>query len=513
MQLIEGQRVGKYELIRKLSQGGMAELFLACTSGPGGFRKFLVLKRLLPALRDDDAFLKMFLDEARLTAALWHPNIAQVYDLLEVDGELYLALEYIPGRNLRQILNQANLTGTRLPAGFGAFIARSVCQALHYAHHFTDPAGKPFPIVHRDVSPRNVMMTYDGSVKVIDYGIAKSRTRLEKTRAGDIKGTTGYVSPEQIRGVDLDGRSDLFALGIVLYEVVSGRKPFEARNDVELIQAVLFNDIVPLSEQCPTTPRALSDVCMRALARERDERFATGKQMARAIEEALGPELLDEDECAELMVRMFPKHVEANRALLTGHLADIHELREIADRIVDAAARTASTSSNLPDTLQVKGARPPQTGTATAAEQATGIVRPRDVDPPTTARAERVLVVDDAATIRGLMKHVLDGMGLEIETCESPKKALELLSDHVPDVMLLDVMMPGMTGFELCKLVRQDPRTLHVPIIFVSAACSLEERVEGLAAGGDDFMRKPFEAAELRARVRAQLQRAARQRR
>jgi serine/threonine protein kinase, bacterial len=312
-----GRRIGKYEIVTRLSVGGMAELFLAFTAGPGGFRKFVALKQILPDVQKDEHFVRMFLDEARITAALAHANIGQVFDLGEEDGELYLAMEFIAGQNLEQIL-QASLKQQRpLPLGFAARAVRDACLGLHYAHHFTDSSGKPRPVVHRDVSPKNVMVTFDGNVKVIDFGIAKAKGRLGRTQVGMVKGTTGYMSPEQVRGSEqLDGRSDLFCAGIILHELLCGRRLFSGAHEGEVMLKIAEAAAPSPSSLNPRVPQALSQVVMRALARAPEERFASGREMARAIEAACGPELFHEEQLAAVMRQLFEDKLQKTRALL-----------------------------------------------------------------------------------------------------------------------------------------------------------------------------------------------------
>jgi serine/threonine-protein kinase len=312
-----GRRIGKYEIVTRLSVGGMAELFLAFTAGPGGFRKFVALKQILPDIQKDEHFVRMFLDEARITAALAHANIGQVFDLGQEDEELYLAMEFLAGQNLEQIL-QASLKQQRpLPLGFAARAVRDACLGLHYAHHFTDPSGKPRPVVHRDVSPKNVMVTFDGHVKVIDFGIAKAKGRLGRTQVGMVKGTTGYMSPEQVQGSEqLDGRSDLFCAGIILYELLCGRRLFTGTHEGEVMLKIAGAAVPAPSSLNPRVPEALSQVVMRALAREPERRFASGREMARAIEAACGQELFHEEQLAAVMRQLFEDKLQKTRALL-----------------------------------------------------------------------------------------------------------------------------------------------------------------------------------------------------
>ncbi len=311
-----GRRLGKYEIVSRLSVGGMAELFLAFTAGPGGFRKFVALKQILPDVQKSDEFVRMFLDEARITAAFSHANIGQVFDLGEEDGELYLALEFLSGQNLEQVSQAAPRSQQRLPVGFVARVVRDVCLALHYAHHFTDPTGRPVPVVHRDVSQKNVMVTYDGNVKVIDFGIAKVRGRISRTQVGMVRGTTGYMSPEQVHGFEIDGRSDLFCAGILLHELLCGRWLFQGPNEHDVMLKIAQVDVTPPAELEPHVPRALSDVAMRALARNPSERFGTGREMARAIEAVCGAELFHEEQMAAVMRQLFQEKIQQTRALL-----------------------------------------------------------------------------------------------------------------------------------------------------------------------------------------------------
>ena len=311
--------MGKYELLAQLTVGGMSEVFVAFTSGPGGFLKHVVLKRILPEVRSQEHFVQMFMDEARITAGLNHANIGQVFDLGEDDeGSLFLSMEFIPGQNLNQIYRAALKKGMRgLPVGLSCAVVRDVCRALHYAHTFTDPSGEPAPVIHRDVAQKNIMVTYDGVTKLVDFGIAKARSSMGRTQVGTVKGTTGYMSPEQVRGEELDGRSDVFCAGVVLYELLTGHRLFSARTEYEEMVACLQSPIVPPQERVPSlVSRELNDVVMKALERDRNRRFASGREMARAIEAAVGSTLYDAEQTGGLMKQLFASKVEATRALL-----------------------------------------------------------------------------------------------------------------------------------------------------------------------------------------------------
>ncbi|WP_224362020.1 serine/threonine-protein kinase [Hyalangium versicolor] len=328
-----GRKIGKYEILTRLSVGGMAELFLAFTSGPGGFRKFVALKQILPDVKTDE-FVKMFLDEARITAAFSHPNIGQVFDLGLEDDELYLAMEFLPGQNLEQVMVAASYTRP-LPVGFAARVARDVCLGLHYAHHFTAPSGRKVAAVHRDMAPRNVMITYDGVVKVIDFGIAKARGRIARTHVGMVKGTSGYMSPEQVRGQELDGRSDLFTAGVLLHEMLCGQRLFNTTDEDAMMRQIANADVAPPRDLNPDVPEALDAVVVRALEKDPARRFATGREMAKAIETAMGLQLFDEEAVAELMQALFAEKRLKTLALLDYASHDDERVSKVVEALRD----------------------------------------------------------------------------------------------------------------------------------------------------------------------------------
>ncbi|MFP2901882.1 serine/threonine protein kinase [Corallococcus sp. 4LFB] len=311
-----GERIGKYEVLTQLTVGGMAELFLGYTSGPGGFRKYVVIKRILPDARSNDQFVRMFLDEARITAAFNHPNIAQVFDLGEEDDGLYLAMEFIGGQNLNQVTSACLKKRQPVPLAFTLSVARDVCLALHYAHTFTTPGGEASPVIHRDVAQKNIMVTYDGTVKLLDFGIAKAKNSLERTHVGTVKGTTGYMSPEQVRGDPLDGRSDLFSVGVVMHELITGERLFAGKTERDEMVKILEDAIPWPSVLLPHISEDISRVVMRALERNVDRRYPSGRDMARAIEKAAGGKLMDAEQRASLMKGLFAERMAATRSLL-----------------------------------------------------------------------------------------------------------------------------------------------------------------------------------------------------
>ncbi|OJT19369.1 hypothetical protein BO221_38175 [Archangium sp. Cb G35] len=252
----------------------MAEVFLARVEGPMGFEKTLVLKRILPHLAEDPAFVGMFFTEARVAAQLNHPHIVQIFDFGQADGTYYLAMEFIDGPDLRTLSTRAVQAGVALPPAFCAKVISAACEGLAFAHDFVDPAsGKHLELIHRDISPDNILLSRQGTVKVVDFGIAKATNQSHKTKTGLIKGKIAYMPVEQLQGQQLDRRVDVYALGLVLYELLTGQYPFEATTDVSMMQAILFEPLVPASSRRPDLPQALVSILDRAMSKVREQRY------------------------------------------------------------------------------------------------------------------------------------------------------------------------------------------------------------------------------------------------
>jgi serine/threonine protein kinase len=281
-------RFGPYQLIDRVAIGGMAEVFKAKRAGVEGFEKIVAVKRILPHLSENKEFLDMFVDEAKMVAGLAHPNIVQIFDLGRIEKSYYIAMEYVHGRDLRTILRRAREKGLRMPLDLSLRVVGQVCAALEYAHRKKDERGQPMQIVHRDVSPQNILISFEGEVKLVDFGIAKAATKASNTDRGALRGKLLYMSPEQAWGRPIDRRSDVFSLGIVLYEMVTETKPFVgAGTEVSILELVRQCVITPAREINPRVPEPLDRVIMKALAREPDERYQDAGQMQRGLERFL----------------------------------------------------------------------------------------------------------------------------------------------------------------------------------------------------------------------------------
>jgi len=280
--LLSGTKIGRYVVKRKLAEGGMAEIYLCAAVGPEGFEKEVVIKVVRSFLARDEGFMKMFVDEARLASRLNHANIVQIFDFAKHDDSYFIAMEFVRGVSLWDLRRRCRELGVRIPAPIVAEVGTHIARGLHYAHSLTD-RGRPLGLVHRDVTPHNVLISYDGAIKLTDFGIAKASGNQTSTAAGMLKGKFAYMSPEQARGEKIDARTDVFALGIVMWEMLTGGRLFEGESDVQVLRAVQQSYISPPQRLNPDVPAELDAVVMKALERDENKRFKTAQELERAL--------------------------------------------------------------------------------------------------------------------------------------------------------------------------------------------------------------------------------------
>jgi TonB family protein len=282
-----GTLFGQYELMEVISTGGMAEVFKARMKGVEGFQKIVAIKRILPHLTENDEFVTMFIDEAKLAAQLQHPNIIHIYDLGKIERSYYIAMEYIDGKDLRSLLRLIEEKGQRLPLGIALYVASRLAAALDYAHRKRDFQGRAMALVHRDVSPQNVLISLDGDIKLCDFGIAKAASKASHTRAGALKGKLQYMSPEQAWGKDLDHRSDIFSLGLVMYEMVTGKKAFSGDSELSILEQVRSPKLQAPRQIDPSVPPEVERIILRAIEPNRDTRYQTAAELGSDLDAAL----------------------------------------------------------------------------------------------------------------------------------------------------------------------------------------------------------------------------------
>lgn len=424
-------RFGKYTLLRKLAKGGMAEIYLAIQKSVAGFEKLLVIKRILPAMNQDGAFIEMLLHEARIAATLSHPNIVQIFDVGQADGQYFIAMEHVHGEDLRSIVRQMKKKAVlEFPLEHALAIVLGTCAGLAYAHEKRDLDGSHLAIVHRDISPQNVVVTFTGDVKIVDFGIAKSDGRIgEQTKSGKLKGKVPYMSPEQARGEDIDGRSDIFATGTMLFELTTGRRLFKGQSEYETLKLICERDYPRPSDIHPDYPPELEAIVLRALAKDPADRYQSAREMQADIEAFIRSHRIAVSSLAlnQFMQSLFEEKLAIQKeALLQGkHLADIIELQQPSHSSPDASGLldVDATGQRVTSTLSMPAAA--RTVTDVDAN------RPRKAGSFATA-ALAVLVVGGALGGAGYVvakKSVADAPSPAATVAPTPKGSLSVTSD------------------------------------------------------------------------------------
>src|SRR5262245_34946829 len=354
-QLPEPIQFGKYTLFERIGRGGMAEVYKGRIQGPAGFERVFVVKRILPHLSDDASFIKMFVEEAKLSARLNHPNIVHIFELGAVEGEYFISMEDIRGHDLSATMRAIwKALGPPRPE-LVSYIGREACRGLAYAHSLTDENGRPLGMIHRDVSPSNVMLSYEGSVKMLDFGIAKALVDgAEPTKGGTLKGKYAYMAPEQTEGDNIDNRSDIFACGTVLHEVLTGRRLFKGQNDVQTIERVRRCEVPRPSLQNPAVPPELDDIILKALQRDPFRRWSNAADMADALDDIVHAARFQPTHLQQILYDLFPVEGGAPSPRTGSHSqrsrsrSSTASGQSIRSPTVPPVARTASGTHPMP---------------------------------------------------------------------------------------------------------------------------------------------------------------------
>lgn len=429
------RRFGPYEVLARLATGGAANIFLARKPLEAGTRRLSVLKTLLPERASDKEFVDMFLDEARLAARLQHPACVEIYDLGKEGGTFYISMEYVVGETLWGLLASVPETRQPLPPMVVASIIASACEGLHHAHELTDPNGHPYNLVHRDVSPQNIMVSYDGQTKVLDFGIAKAETGREATATGIVKGKFSYMSPEQITGGAVDRRSDIYSLGIVLFECLAARRLYRADTPEEIARLMLERRPPRLRDLIPDADPVIDAICAKALSRHPQHRYNTAREMAdalrehlhahrftdgvlpvqRLVEERFGPRIAERRKLLERVTSGTVDEAELLRVLGARPVMDV-DLYPAPDDELLAGARPMSAIDTETPADEAPPGRIPSTGSSLDRRGVRVELRSTGTPPETielSDRSPRLSRDDEGSTTR------LDGDSTVLEGLES----------------------------------------------------------------------------------------------
>lgn len=367
-------RFGSYYLLDRINVGGMAEVFRAKPCDARGFARLVAVKRILSSLSNNAEFIEMFVNEAKLAVQLNHANIAQIFDLGYADGSYYIAMEYVPGKDMRAVFDACQPTSIRMPIAVVCHVMMKVCEGLEFAHNKRDTAGRPMGLVHRDVSPQNIILSYDGEVKLIDFGVAKASGIKEKTQAGVLKGKFAHMSPEQVRGLPLDRRSDIFSVGVILFEFLSGQRLFWGETDFSTLEQVRTADIPSVRRINPEIEESLERIVFRALAKDVDDRYQ------RAID------LHDDLQAYLFGSGLFAGNTDLADWLAAHFAADVRAEREKVQAYSNLRWHdvTSGLSARLADTLPGTISKRGSAGTVSLLSPSEATARPepaRDADP------------------------------------------------------------------------------------------------------------------------------------
>lgn len=354
---------GKYILLEKLATGGMAEVYLAKLTGAENVAKYVAIKRILPQYSQNQEFIEMFKEEAKIAVNLAHSNVVPIYEFGEQGGQFYIVMEYVEGRNLRQILNRLSKTSLRLSLDQIVYIVNEVARGLDHAHRSVDgTTGRPLNITHRDMSPQNVMISFEGEVKVVDFGIAKAESKIENTKAGTLKGKFGYMSPEQAEGLEVDFRTDIFSLGIVLWELIASERLFISNNEVNTLRKIRDCVVPGLRKIDPNIPAEIERITNKALARDRNLRYQSAADFHRDLSRFLNrqyPDFTSQD-FSTFIKTIFEKEREESRQKMMEY-AKIQSFGEKTEYIGDQThtiTETNTSKRNSKDDLQLQNLIP-----------------------------------------------------------------------------------------------------------------------------------------------------------
>lgn len=469
------QRFGKYLILDHLVDGGMAKICRARYLGEQA-NKVVAIKMVQQQFSSDEAFVRMFQDELNITFGMLHPNIMQVYDYGKTNGQLYTAMEYIHGANLKQYLDRLKEKKVVFPVEISCYIISQVCLGLHYAHTFTDKlTGKPYNIVHRDISPHNIMLTYDGAVKVIDFGIAKANTNSEATQAGTIKGKLSYLAPEYLDGLELDARYDEFAVGITLWELLCSRKLFQAPNDLAVLKQIQACKIAPPSTINPSVPKELDAIVMKALSKDRANRYENLDQMNRALVRFLYSQYPDfnASDLSTFAEDLFKNEIASDRIKFVdyGKLDTqkyIEEMKNEENGIAPTAKK--ETSKNKPEERiqSIEIDMGPTSGYATGLDlrpeweksSTPKLPRSSNANPKTTVRSSRSLNASQKnlkdKTNSRLTRKEINGSSAEGEASSARKVFFILVAASFAAFSYMKPQYTEKFGFNLRKIVHGD---------------------------------------------------------
>ncbi len=523
-----GQRLGRYELISRLAIGGMAEVWLAEQTGVAGFRKKVVLKAILPQFADDPNFVNMFANEAMVAAMLNHRNIVQIYDLEAIEGTHFIAMEYVSGRTLRQVRRALIKHDRNVPRWLTVHTVMAVCDALEYAHNYCNEDGKQLGLVHRDVTPENIMVSFSGVTKVVDFGIAKAGTVSSFTQAGTLKGKYAYMAPERIRAAqgiaEADRRSDVYSIGVVLYELLSGRLPFNDTNELGLLRRILEEPPIMLRQIVPSLPERLEEIVMKALSKEvleRQQSAADLREELRDLLARLNATPAAERHLARFMSMLFEEDNPMGiRFMQKADMIQKSSSWNLESPEIDSSkfsfTALGALSSSPPPTISPNIPQQASSPTIrTVIEEVQESCTVQNTSRQISAKKVRpiadpgpvALVVDADGVSRKFVEIAFEAEKISVESAKNATAALDILQSTLIDIVVSESDLPDMNGLQFYRRLRQTIRLKDIPFIFLTSDTRIDTKISALKAGADDVLPKPCNSNELAAKSKALIDR------
>jgi serine/threonine protein kinase len=448
---------GKYLLLERINVGGMAEIFLARSRGVHGFKRILAIKKILPTMAEDKEFIAMFVDEARIAAELSHAGIVQIFELGKFEDDYYIAMEFVHGKDMRYIQERLAREGRPISVPLASWIILRICEALDYAHTKKDPSGRSLGIVHRDVSPQNVIVSYEGEVKICDFGIAKAANRSQKTQAGVLKGKFGYMSPEQVRGLPLDGRSDIFTVGTLFYEMVTLERLFVGDSDFSTLEKVRNADVVPPSTYNREVPAELEEIILKALSKDVEDRFLNTAEFGDAVQTfMLKNSMSSTREVSAFMKDKLGVELEAE-------LRRLDEYQEMSELVLQAPVVDGRPAATLGDTAGVGL----DAKTLIFASSEIGVDQPDKLAPPPILRSSRTAPAGNPSVSGSVSAELLDANTMIFQDPDiQPEDDISELSTDRPDLRLVETGGPARVEGVLTRSARE--KLFFPMVVFVA---------------------------------------------
>ncbi|MFW6128939.1 MAG: protein kinase domain-containing protein [Candidatus Aminicenantaceae bacterium] len=485
--------LGEYILIEKIGGGGMGEIFKAKRKGVEGFEKIVAIKRIHPHLvEENERVVTMFIDEAKLSAQLSHPNIVHIYDLGKIEGYYYIAMEYVLGKDLCVILSKLKKMNKIMPFECTAYIGIKICEALDYSHRKHDSKGKLLGIVHRDVNPTNILVSYGGEVKLTDFGVAKARSKIHQTIPGGIIGKIPYLSPEQIEGKEIDKKADIYSLGLVLYEMVVGEMFFAGISDFDIINKMKSGEMSEITFDDEDIPERLKKIIRKSVKMNREERYQSALEMQKDLVEFLDEYVNrtpDYRDIAQFMMELFSAEIKEKGIVvdvLKETQLDIEEIKKDSGIQKEMESSEKETSGKEEKTKQeeMKGEKPKEEP-------------PAGEEKKEEPKRFKMLLADNSVITQKVVRKAFSDKDYDITSLSNGDEVIKVIETITPDVALININLPKKDGYNICEYITKNKKLSDTSIFILKEAFEKvdKSKLEGLRF--EKLLQKPFESEKL----------------